>query len=296
MRLFSIRKTEIRLHPLVFVVIAGAFVLGRANDFLMAVLALLLHELAHAIVSCAFGCTLLAVEILPFGGVARIRHANLSPYAEFCIACAGPVASVVLGGMTAAAGYFFPAVALRLRAFLAFNLTLAAVNLLPALPLDGGRMLRCLLEQRMQKAKATRITCWSGVFFGASLLGLCAYGAARGTYNYTLPVMGFFLLFAALMELRRAPEAQLSAFLRKNDGVRAGESVTVREIAAHESMAAEEAVRILSANRYNVLRVLDASMRTLGEIDEGRLLVGIARFGTGVSVGEILAFDRSGRM
>ncbi len=72
--------------------------------------------------------------------------------------------------------------------------------------------------------------------------------------------------------------------------------MTVREIAAHESMAAEEAVRILSANRYNVLRVLDASMRTLGEIDEGRLLVGIARFGAGVSVGEILAFDRSGRM
>lgn len=296
MRLFSVGGTEFRVNPATLLIVAGAFVLGRANDFLFALAALLLHECAHAVMAQAFGCKIESVELLPFGGMARIRHANLSPYAEFCIAAAGPIVSFILGGLTAAGAYFLPGTALPLRAFLSFNLTLAAVNLLPALPLDGGRMLRCLLEQRAGVSRATKLCCLFGVLFGAGFLALGVYASAKGAHNVTLFVMGFFLLLTAILELCRAPGKQLSAFLKMNGAIRRGQAVPVHSVAARASMPASEAMRILRANRFNVLRVVDASMRTLGELDEAILINGIARHGAGVSVGELLPFDRRNGM
>lgn len=296
MRLFCLGETEIRVNPLALLVVAGAFVLGRANDLLLSLAALFLHELAHAVMARAFGCRIESVELLPFGGMARIRHASLSDYAEFCIAAAGPIASFILGGLTAAAVYAFPKTVLALDAFLLFNLTLALVNLLPALPLDGGRMLRCLLARRMGISSAARLSALLGVLFGVCFLALGVILAKRGAGNPVLPVMGFFLLLSAVLELRRAPEKQLSAFLKINASLRAGCGVPVHSVAAAASMRASEAMRVLRMNSFNVIRIVDASMHTLGELDETGLITGIARRGGNVTVGELLPFDRGGRM
>lgn len=285
-----------RFHPLLLIVLAGAFVLGRGNDLLMAALALSLHEISHAIVAAAFGCDILSIELLPFGGAARIRHIRLSPYAEFCISAAGPISSLLLAGMTAACSYFFPDTAYMLRAFLAFNLTLFAVNVLPALPLDGGRMLRCLLQKRVSYGRATRLAATLGVSAGAAMLLASAALAYQQTYQLTLPVMGAFLLLSALREIKSGPEGQLSAFLEKNAGLRSGDCIGIQCLAAHESMTAGEALRVLRSNRFTVLRVVDGSMKTLGEVDECQLITGIARGGERMTMGGILGFDRNAPM
>lgn len=296
MRVASIGRTELRVHPLVVLVVAAACVLGRLGELLQAALALTLHEMSHAVVAYVFACPVLSLELMPFGGVARLSRQTLSPQAELCIAVAGPVTSLLAAGLTAMCGYLFPEVQQRLSAFLTFNLTLAAVNLLPALPLDGGRILRALLQRRTAYGTATRIAAWLGVAAGAAMLALAVWCALREVYNLTLPTMGLFLLLAAIMELRALPEGQMNACLRRYDGVHAGESYAVCQIAAHTSMRAREALRVLRRNRYNVLRVVDGQMRTIGEMDEGMLMSAIARGHGGATLGELLSFDRNGRM
>lgn len=295
MHLCTIRETEIRVHPLAVVVLAGACVLGWLNGLLQALLALTLHEASHAIAAAAFGCRILSAEWMPFGAVLRLGDKSLSPHAEWCIAGAGPLTSFVIAGAASMVAYFFPFIGARIQDFLTFNLLLGVINLLPALPLDGGRIVKCALEKKLGTVKGVRLTAWTGVILGGMMLLMSVAAALLRIYNLTLPVMGVFLLLAAISELRMLPERKLTACLGKSAELyKTG--LSVHEVAARESMTGMDALRLMRENRFNILRVVDERMHTVGELEEGKLMLGMARFGTRTSIGELLQFDRQGRL
>ncbi len=291
-----IRGAEIRLHPLLIVVVAGACVLGRLDELMQAFIALSLHEACHAITARAFGCRIQSIDLMPFGGVARIERRGMTLQAEWSIAVAGPVSSFIIAGLVALFCNASAYTAARLEPFLRFNLTLGIINLLPALPLDGGRVTKCLLQERAGLSLAVRITAWTGVAVGILMLLGFAAAVLYRVYNLTLPVMGAFLLLAAVRELRALPEQRLYALGKRGEELMRGESVRVQMFAAHASMCANEALSLLRENRFNVLRVVDDEMRTLGELDETALLCGMARHGSRASVGTLLRFDRPGKV
>ena len=295
-RVCTVKQMELRIHPLVIVVLAGACVLGRLYDLLQAMLALTLHEAAHVVVANVFGCRIQSVELQPFGGVARMNEARLTPHAEWCISAAGPVASFIIAGVASIICYIAPMTGARIQAFLTFNLTLGAINLLPALPLDGGRVTRSILKEHINASFALKVTAWTGILCGAGMLAVTVAAALYGVYNLTLPVMGLFLLLAAIGELRATQEQRLAAFWQKNDALRGGGGMDVHLLAAHTSMRGTEALRLMRGNRFNLIRVVDSGMRTLGELDEGTLMLGLAHMGANVCVGEILTFDRKQRV
>lgn len=124
-----------------------------------------LHELSHCLVARPRGAVVHEIELLPIGGVSKLEHLPEKPRDEFAMAIAGPAASAGIAALAA-----LPAVALSvpllpvdlfggpLLARLAwFNLLLAGFNLLPAFPLDGGRVFRSLLERRFDLEQSTRI-------------------------------------------------------------------------------------------------------------------------------------------
>jgi stage IV sporulation protein FB len=295
MRLFSIGRTEIRLHPLVILVIAGACVLGRLYDLLQAMLALTLHEVSHAAAAAAFGCRVNALELMPFGGVARIQREDAEFRSEWCVAAAGPLISLVLAGVTALIFYISPFTGARMQSFLNFNLVLGMMNLLPALPLDGGRIVKCALTPRIGLSRAIRITAWTGVGLGLFMLGLSIAAAILRIYNLTLPVMGSFLLMAAIGELRSMPEQKLMASWGRSAPLPA-DGLSVHQVAALNTMTGREALRLMRENRFTVLRVVDRQLHSLGELDEGALVTGLARLGLGATVEDLLKFDRRSRL
>ena len=291
MRIGSVFSTELRVHPLVIVVMLGACVLGRLMGLLQTMLALTLHECAHALMARAFACRILTLELTPFGGIMRINGLRISPHAEWCVALTGPLTSIFLAGATALVMTALPRTGVRMEPFLRANLSVGLVNLLPALPLDGGRVLRQRLTGRLGTGRATRLTAWLGIGFGAALLMLTVLLFARGKRNPTLPVMGAFLVLTAARELRRSPERQLQAFFNRAGAFSDG--VPVREIAARETMCAAEALRFLNGAGFTVLRVVDGDLRTVGELDEGRIIAGIVRYGREVTTGELLTRELS---
>ncbi len=289
MKLFQIGNTQIRIHPGLLLVLAGAVVLGVLGRLVQAMLALTLHEVFHAIVARSMGYRVDAVEFLPFGGVARLEGRPLSKNSEFWIAAAGPLCSFIVAGATAIAISLFPVTKYSLEYFLNINMALALFNLIPALPLDGGSMLRAILLHILRPRTATLIAAWLGITAGVALLALCAYMLMLGLLNPFLLMMGAFLLLAAIRELRTAPQAQLSAMLRRRDAFSRGEALPLRHMAVRSSVSAGSALRQLSASRYNLLLVLDEDMQTIGQIDESRLLNGIALKGRDITIGELLS-------
>ncbi len=291
MKLFQLGNTQVRLHPGVILVLVGATILGLLWRLLQAMLALILHEISHAIVAKSMGYRVDNVEFLPFGGIARLDGLPLSSKAEFCIAAAGPLCSLVVAGVISLAVIFLPMVGERLQYFLYFNIALALFNLLPLLPLDGGRMFRTILLRFFKPYFATAIAAWLGILFGAGLFLFALYMLLFYLIlNPFLLLMGAFLFAAAIRELRTAPQAKLSSMLRRKDAFVRGEALPIKNAAVRASMPCGLALSQLSASKYNLLFVLDEQMRIIGQLDEVKLLEGIAKSGQEVPVGMLLKY------
>lgn len=155
-----------------------------------------LHELGHALTARRYGIVTRDIILLPIGGVARLERMPEEPRAELAIAVAGPAVNIVLAALfyallRSSGGTLTDAsVATTGHAWLAnltiANLVLAGFNILPAFPMDGGRVLRALLAMRFDRTRATEIAARVGQGF-ALLFGL-----------YALLAPNFLLLFIAL--------------------------------------------------------------------------------------------------
>ena len=150
--------------------------LGLGYEILCILAAVIIHELAHTLVAGILGIKISEVELLPFGGQARTEDfLGLVPEREVYIALAGPLTSLALAGGVLVAGKHGGEGYLPF--FMQINLVLALFNLLPALPLDGGRVLRALLSRRFGYRKATRGAAFLGQIIAVALMGYGAYEA-----------------------------------------------------------------------------------------------------------------------
>jgi Zn-dependent protease/predicted transcriptional regulator len=219
---------------------------------------ILLHELGHAIQARRDGMEIEGITLWLFGGVAQFRGNFPSAGAEFRIAIAGPVVSLLLG-------VFFVAVAVATRmteevdgvaAWLGYiNLVLLVFNLLPALPLDGGRVLRAALwGARDDFAWATRVAGNIGRGFGYLLIagGIALFIFANSFSGAWLAFTGWFLLGAASAELRYLAVREALAGLRVRD-LMVREPITVPQNVSLGQFMDE----VVWPNRYTTYPVTD---------------------------------------
>ena len=201
----------------------------------------LLHELSHALVARRLGLQMRGITLFIFGGVAEMSDEPDRPRVEFLVAVAGPIASVVIGTCCWAATHLaVPSPVAAILQYLFFiNFVLVAFNLVPAFPLDGGRVLRSALWQWKQSLRwATRVTSTIGSLFGMGLIALGIYlffrtGFSLGALWWIL--IGFFLRNAAQMSyqqmlLRRTLEGEPVRRFMQPDPVTVSRSLSVREL------------------------------------------------------------------
>lgn len=190
---------------------------------------IVLHECSHALAARRYGVPIRGITLFIFGGVAEMEDEPGSPKAEFVVAIAGPLASVAIGlgalGLEVAgrAGGW-PAPLTSVFGYLALiNGLLVGFNLLPAFPLDGGRVLRSVLWQWKGSLRwATRITSQIGAGFGLVLMGLGVLSFLGRLFIMGMWwfLIGMFLRGAAQMGyrqllMRRALEGEaVSRFMR----------------------------------------------------------------------------------
>jgi Zn-dependent protease/CBS domain-containing protein len=201
----------------------GTYAVMAVTAALLFFVSLLLHELGHAVVARREGMEIDGITLWLFGGVARFRGSFPSAGAEFRIAVAGPLVSLALGALFVLVAWAsgLPESVDGVSAWLGYiNLTLLVFNLLPALPLDGGRVLRSALwSARGSFAWATRVAAGIGrafayLFIGAGLFMFIFQGAFSGAW---LAFLGWFLLQAASAEDRYVAARQALGGLRVRD-------------------------------------------------------------------------------
>jgi Zn-dependent protease/predicted transcriptional regulator len=201
------------------------------------------HELCHSLVARRFGLPMKGITLFIFGGVAEMDDEPPSPKAEFFMAVAGPASSILLGlfgyAVTAAGKTWLSVpVAGVLEYLTVINFVLAAFNLVPAFPLDGGRVLRSALWQWKKNFRwATRIASKAGSFFGTVLIFLGILNVLRGNVigGIWQLMIGLFLGNAARMSyqqvmMRRALEGGTVRQFMNTEPVIAPGSIALKDL------------------------------------------------------------------
>lgn len=157
----------------------------------------LLHELGHAVVARRLGVRVSGIELHFFGGAAKMIESPRSANDEIAIAAAGPAVSLILAGLGLGLGLLVGSWFVAMIGWI--NLTIALFNLVPALPMDGGRILRAWLTRRMDFVRATDA---SVAVARVVAIGLAVLGLATGAY--TLVLLAPFLWMLGTRERQQA--------------------------------------------------------------------------------------------
>lgn len=227
---------------------------------------LVLHEMAHSLVAMRFGTKIHSITLFFFGGLAMMEDIPRSPDKEWRIAIAGPLMSLALGvlflfvymGLKALDSAYRPVAILMLTIGL-FNGALAVFNLLPAFPMDGGRILRALLAKRMSFLKATKRAALIGKLFAFALVIM---GFSRDPFtfiltgewrlNLWLPLLAIFLFMAATEE-ERATDTFATL-----EGIKVRDVMRTERATVPEDITLAELVNAMLADKITEYAVVDA--------------------------------------
>lgn len=228
------------------------------------------HEFGHVLVARLFGIGTPDITLYPFGGVARLNTMPQEPSREFLIAIAGPAVNVVIAAglfLFAGAALDFAQMAemaddkVSLATRLATtNIILAGFNLIPAFPMDGGRLLRALLATRVDFERATRVAAKAG-----HLIAL-AFAVVGVFANPMLIVIAVFIYFAATAEMQATVVRAFSTDMPVTRAM----ITEFATLSAHATVA--DAVDILLRTSQKVIPVIDDGGGFAGGIEMGDVL------------------------
>lgn len=273
------------LPPLVYIFMGAAGMLGL-------VASIVLHELAHSLVARHHGVVMRGITLFIFGGVAEMTEEPPSPKAEFQVAIAGPIMSVIIAlvcfgtfllgrrmdwtnAINGVVGY----TAL-------INTVLVAFNMIPAFPLDGGRVLRAALWRRSGSLiRSTKITSNIGIGFAVILIGLGIYRGLRGDLigGVWSVLIGMFVRSAAIMSyrqllMRKRLEGTSVARFMKTDPITVPASIPVESLVSdyfyryhHRMFPVMEGDRLVGCVTTQMIRDLPTdewNARSAGSIAE----------------------------
>jgi Zn-dependent protease/CBS domain-containing protein len=297
LRVGRILGTEVKIHLTFFVLLgvvgvsqwlAGHSLAAAAEGLLFVCgvfLCVLLHEYGHVLAARSFGIQTHDITLLPIGGVARLERMPEKPGQELVVALAGPLVNVVIAsGLLAGlviSGHWQPLGSMStthgglLERLVAVNGLLAVFNLLPAFPMDGGRVLRALLALRMDYVRATGIAAKIGQGMALILGGIGLFA------NPMLILIAGFVWFGA------AQEAAAVRLRSRLSGYRVREAMQTefRVVTPQTSLA--EAAGHLVATAQRDFPVVEGG-QVLGMLSQARLLEALGQRGADASVASVM--------
>ncbi|MDO4541022.1 MAG: site-2 protease family protein [Syntrophomonadaceae bacterium] len=276
---------RLRIHVLLLLLAAFSLVLGFGPELLILLVSLLLHELAHCLAAARVGAEISSIELLPFGGQAHSNDLSLlSPDQEIVVALAGPAASALIAGILL---ILTNIIALNyIEIAFGANTLLAAFNLLPALPLDGGRVLRAVLGMKVSYRRATIFSAGMGQGLAVLMVAGGGYLMWQEQKGIGLILIGIILLRAARRELKLFYYAFIRYLLHKKERLRLQGILPCRQQVCGPEVLLKNVLDGSSMSDYIILLVLDENHHLRGSLTEAEMIEALMEHGPRVRAGE----------
>ncbi|TVY04062.1 M50 family metallopeptidase [Cohnella terricola] len=213
------RGMAFRLHPLFVLVMIASIATGHFAELVTLFLIVLWHELGHLAAALRFGWTVKEIKLLPFGGVLEVEEAGIVPAREeLWVALAGPAQNVVLAGI----GYLFGHLGWIDQGwsddFVRANALIGLFNLLPVLPLDGGRIMQAWISIQVPYHRTLLWNAKISLVFSVLIVGFSLYPLANGgLLHLNLLAVGLFLCATNWTYYRNIPFVFLRFLVHRSE-------------------------------------------------------------------------------
>lgn len=297
LKLGTIAGTQVRVHVTFSLLliwiwfmhyqIGGAEAAWIGVLFILAVFACVVaHEFGHAFAARYFGIRTPDITLLPIGGLARLERMPEEPRQELVIAIAGPLVNVAIAvllflylggnvGIEHLEQLEDPRASFLAR-LAAVNVFLVVFNMIPAFPMDGGRVLRALLAFRMPWARATQIAAsiGQGFAFALGFIGL-----------FINPILIFIAIFVYLAAYAEAQNAQIRDV---SSSVLTGDVMVTDFGSLREASSVDEAVELLLSTTQREFPVMDSGGRMVGLLTRDDIIRALKEDGPEARVGNVM--------
>ena len=268
-----------RLHPLFVMEGVWYAFTGELFLFFLSALVAVQHECAHAFAAAKLGYKLNAIVLMPFGAVIDGDLHGISFKDEIYVALCGPLCNLITATFFVALWWFVPTMYAFTDTAYYVSLSIALINLLPAYPLDGGRIFKCALARIFSRIdpqtgrverRAEKICRFVTALFATLFLLVFVRQCACGRPNFTLLVFAVFLIVGALGNRDKSAIYARMDFSCK-DALQRG--VEIKRVALSATCPIKNALRFLSRGSYLILEIYDEQEKHLFDLSQNELSV-----------------------
>jgi Zn-dependent protease len=290
-KIATVAGTEVRIHVTFFILLllvamqgmgGGQGAAGAVDALLFvsaAFLCVLLHEFGHVFAARGYGIRTPDITLLPIGGVARLERMPRKPSHEFVVAICGPLVNVAIAAaiklalglqMVMNPEYRFEQPGHFWEKLMLWNLLMVAFNMIPAFPMDGGRVLRAFLAMFTDYGRATR---WAATLGQGIALTVALWMLFSREFHPVLLLISFFIFMAAGQEAAAVTQEEATRGLRVRDAM-----LTDFRTLPQDASLGDAVVHLLAGSQQD-FPMLDPGGNMLGVLTRNRLVSALSEHG-----------------
>jgi stage IV sporulation protein FB len=260
--------SKIKINPLFWFVVGIGVLTGYFREVLMIFTIVFIHEMGHAVAAHCFKWRIHKIELLPFGGVAEVEDAGNRPFhEELIVILAGPLQHIWMMLLSYALVHFSFWTSTDHHLFIWHNLMILSFNLLPVLPLDGGRLVQLGCTFYFPYAKALTYSRWVS---GTCLSVLILLGVIWFPYQLNLWVVLTFLVLTNYLEWKQRHYRFIRFLMSRQSGQyehKSSQTVSIRD-----STPLREAMKLIKRGQYHMFKVFELQTGKSLIIEEREML------------------------
>lgn len=286
MKLFTYQGIAIKADKLFLLLLVFLSFTNVLPQALIMFAVVLIHEMSHILKARSYQVNISEVVLFPFGGVAKLDFLDVDSSQEIGIALAGPLCNFFMVGIALIAYYHYPA-GYWLSFFIRLNLVMGLFNLLPILPLDGGRIYRACYAKRIGVFEATKRAVQHGKAVTILLIFVSVCGLYLKVWDLNPVLMAVFLFYCAGEQDRTATFYFLRYLLKKKEVVAKGKVLNLRTLYSQEDVQIKEVLPYISSDNYHLFYLFDQEGRLMYQISEEQLINGFFKLGDSAPLSKI---------
>ncbi|MCX7748427.1 MAG: site-2 protease family protein [Clostridia bacterium] len=263
--------------------------LGHLSKFLQIFVSILLHELGHVILAEILGAKVNSITILPIGIKASMEENALSVKKKVLVYLGGAIVNILLLLLSFMADTYYLGNTGNMGFFIFTNLCLAVFNLLPIIPLDGGNIVRELLNDKVGFIKAN---IYIRKISEITLIGLVSIGIVQlhnNIFNFSLILIGIYIFFIIkkIKPMEGSFMNMKQFFYRKERLLKIG-AYPARDIVVMKSMKLNDVVKCMDFDRFHIVHVLDENLKLIKHFTEQEILDSLVQYHTEITFDDLI--------
>jgi len=283
-KVFPEVKIDWMLFPTALLIAWGRFL----EEYAVAYFSMVIHEMGHIAAALLFSKTVKCIRILPVGLNAEIENGTDSQWKHVLIILSGPLTNVLLFAASSAVNSLYFENSANIRFFVITNIYLAVFNLLPVLPLDGGRILKEVLKGRLGLISASRVTGRVSVFFCLALIAAGVIQLFNGFYNFSLLFAGLFILVALKQGKTEAALMNVKNIIFRRSRLLKKGIYPARDLVVMKTTLLGETIKNMDFDRFHLIYVLDEDLKIAGFFTEQEVFQALLNTKGDLTFGELL--------